>query len=53
LTSVVTMFSGALFGALLLRHVSAAWALGVAAALDLTVAAYFGRQTPLQFGAAQ
>jgi uncharacterized membrane protein YoaK (UPF0700 family) len=52
LTSVLCMFGGALVGALLLRHVSAAWALGVAAALDLTVAAYFGRQAPLQFGTA-
>jgi uncharacterized membrane protein YoaK (UPF0700 family) len=47
-TSVFCMFAGALAGAALLLHASAAWALGVAAVCALAAAAYFGRQEPLQ-----
>ncbi len=51
-TSVLCMFAGALAGAALLLHVSAPWALGVAALLAVGAAAYFGRQEPLQLRAA-
>jgi uncharacterized membrane protein YoaK (UPF0700 family) len=52
-TSVLCMFAGALAGAALVLHVSPDWALGVAAALALGAAAYFGRQEPLQLRPAQ
>jgi uncharacterized membrane protein YoaK (UPF0700 family) len=51
--SVLCMFAGALAGAALVLHVSAAWALGTAAVLAFGAAAYFGRQEPLQLRAAQ
>ncbi len=52
-TSVVAMFGGALVGATFLLHVSAAAALGVAAVVDVASAIYYGRQAPLQLGAAR
>jgi uncharacterized membrane protein YoaK (UPF0700 family) len=51
-TSVFCMFAGALVGAALLLHVSAPWALGVAALLAFGAAGYFGRQEPLRLRAA-
>jgi uncharacterized membrane protein YoaK (UPF0700 family) len=51
-TSVLCMFGGALAGAALLLHVSAPWALGVAALLAFGAAGYFGHQEPLQLRAA-
>lgn len=47
-TSVLCMFAGALAGAALLLHASAAWALGVAALCAFVAAAYFGGQEPLR-----
>jgi uncharacterized membrane protein YoaK (UPF0700 family) len=52
-TSVLCMFAGALAGAALVLHVSAAWALGVASLLAFGAAGYFGRQEPLQLRPAQ
>jgi uncharacterized membrane protein YoaK (UPF0700 family) len=51
-TSVLCMFAGALAGATLLLHVSAPWALGVAALLAFGAAGYFGHQEPLNLRAA-
>jgi uncharacterized membrane protein YoaK (UPF0700 family) len=51
-TSVLCMFAGALVGAVLLRHVGAAWSLGVAAAIVAGTALYFTRQAPLELGLA-
>ena len=51
-TSVLCMFVGALVGALILLHASAAWALGVAALLALGAAGYYGHQEPLRLRAA-
>ena len=45
-TTVLCMFSGALVGAILVLHVGAAWALGVAAGIVLGTAVYFSRATP-------
>jgi len=51
-TSVVSMFVGALVGAVLVLHAGAAWSLGAAAALVVAAAAYFSRQAPLELGLA-
>jgi len=51
-TSVVSMFVGALVGAVLVLHAGAAWSLGAAAALVVAAAAYFSRRTPLELGLA-
>jgi uncharacterized membrane protein YoaK (UPF0700 family) len=45
-TSVVSMFSGALIGALLLLHAGATWAIGVGAAIVACTALFFYREVP-------
>lgn len=52
-TSVVTMFVGALVGAVLVIHVGAAWSLGVDAIVVAVTAAFFFRQVPASFGLAR
>jgi uncharacterized membrane protein YoaK (UPF0700 family) len=51
-TSVLCMFGGALVGALLIQHINAASALGIAAAILVTTWAYFYRAVPLELGMA-
>ena len=51
-TTVVSMFAGALVGAVLLLHAGAAWSLGVAAILAAAAAAFFSREAPLELGLA-
>ena len=48
--SVLCMFVGAVTGAALLLHVSAAWPLGVAAGLVACTTVFFARQAPLELG---
>jgi uncharacterized membrane protein YoaK (UPF0700 family) len=50
ITSLLTMFVGALIGAVLVLHASAAWALGLAAAIVACIFGYFTRRTPLELG---
>ncbi len=52
ITSVVSQFGGALVGALLVLHVGAAWSLGVAAAIEVSAAAFFYREAPVELGLA-
>jgi uncharacterized membrane protein YoaK (UPF0700 family) len=52
-TSVVSMFGGALAGAVLLLHAGAAWSLGVGAAIVVCTAGFFYREVPLSFGLAR
>jgi uncharacterized membrane protein YoaK (UPF0700 family) len=52
-TSVVSMFGGALIGAVLVLHAGTTWSLGVAAATVTATAAYFFRAAPLEFGVAR
>jgi uncharacterized membrane protein YoaK (UPF0700 family) len=51
-TTVVSMFSGALVGAVLELHAGAAWSLGVAAAIATVTVAFFSREAPLELGLA-
>jgi uncharacterized membrane protein YoaK (UPF0700 family) len=52
ISSVLCMFVGALTGAALLLHVSAAWPVGIAAGLVACTAVVFARQAPLELGVA-
>ena len=51
-TSVVSMFLGALAGALLVLHVGATWSLAVAAGIVTVTTVYFSREAPLELGLA-
>ncbi len=48
ITSVVSLFGGALVGALLVLHAGATWSLGIAAAIVAVTAVYFAREVPLE-----
>jgi uncharacterized membrane protein YoaK (UPF0700 family) len=52
-TSVVSMFGGALVGAVLVLHAGATWSLAIAAAIVTATAAYFFRAAPLELGVAR
>ena len=47
-TSVVSMFSGALVGAVLVLHAGATWSLSAAAGIVAVTAIYFARTVPLE-----
>jgi len=47
-TSVVSMFGGALVGAVLVLHAGATWSLGVAAGIVAVTAVFFSRTVPLE-----
>jgi uncharacterized membrane protein YoaK (UPF0700 family) len=47
-TSVISMFTGALLGALCLRHLGAGWALGIAAGIVVCAGAFFARDAPMR-----
>jgi uncharacterized membrane protein YoaK (UPF0700 family) len=49
-TSVLSMFGGALVGALLIQHLHPGWALGTAGAILVLTGAYFYREVPLELG---
>lgn len=49
--SALSMFAGALVGAVLVLHVHPAWALAVAAVVVVGTAVYVVRETPLELGA--
>jgi uncharacterized membrane protein YoaK (UPF0700 family) len=51
-TTVLSMFGGALVGAVLVLHAGATWSLGVAAAVVVVAAVYFSRAVPLELGLA-
>jgi uncharacterized membrane protein YgaE (UPF0421/DUF939 family) len=51
-TTVLSMFAGALMGAVLLLHAGAAWSLGIAAAIVIVTAVFFSREAPLELGLA-
>jgi uncharacterized membrane protein YoaK (UPF0700 family) len=51
-TSVLSMFGGALVGAILVLHAGATWALSIAAGLVAATAIYFYREAPLELGVA-
>ena len=51
-TSVLSMFGGALVGAILVLHAGATWSLGVAAAIVVVTGLYFSREAPLELGLA-
>jgi len=51
-TSVLSMFGGALVGAVLVLHAGATWSLGVAAGIVAVAAVYFARTAPLELGLA-
>jgi uncharacterized membrane protein YoaK (UPF0700 family) len=50
-TSVVSMFGGALVGAVLVLHAGATWSLGIAAGIVAATAVYFCREVPLEISA--
>jgi len=50
-TSVLSMFGGALVGAVLVLNAGATWALGIAAGIVTVTAVYFSRQVPLEISA--
>jgi uncharacterized membrane protein YoaK (UPF0700 family) len=50
-TSVVSMFGGALVGALLLLHAGATWTLAIAAAIVTATAVFFYRSVPVELTA--
>ncbi len=52
LTSVLSMFGGALVGAVLLLHAGATWSLAVAAGIIVCTAAFFYREVPVELGLA-
>jgi uncharacterized membrane protein YoaK (UPF0700 family) len=52
-TSVVSMFCGALVGAVLVLHAGPTWSLGVAAAVVAATAAFYSRQVRLELDATQ
>ena len=47
-TTVLSMFGGALVGAVLVLHAGAAWSLGVAAGIVTVTAVFFYREVPLE-----
>ena len=49
-TSVLSMFGGALVGAVLVLHAGATWSLSVAAGIVAATAVYFARTAPLELG---
>ena len=51
-TTVVSMFCGALVGAVLLLHAGAAWSLGVATAILAATTVFYSREAPLELGLA-
>ncbi len=51
-TSVVSMFVGALVGAVLVLHAGATWSLAVAAGILAATAVFFSREAPLELGLA-
>ena len=51
-TSVLSMFGGALVGAILVLHAGATWSLSIAAGLVAATAFYFSRAAPLEVGLA-
>jgi uncharacterized membrane protein YoaK (UPF0700 family) len=51
-TSVLSMFGGALVGAILVLHAGATWSLSIAAGLVAAAALYFYREAPLELGVA-
>jgi len=52
-TSLLSMFGGALIGALLVLHAGATWALSIAAGIVAMTAVYFSRAAPLELGVAE
>jgi uncharacterized membrane protein YoaK (UPF0700 family) len=52
-TSAVSMFVGALLGALLVLHAGPTWSLGVAAGIVTVAAVFFSREVPLELGVAR
>ncbi len=53
LTSVASMFGGALVGALLVLHAGTTWSLGIAAGIVVAAAVFFYREAPLELGLAR
>jgi uncharacterized membrane protein YoaK (UPF0700 family) len=53
LTSVASMFGGALVGAVLVLHAGTTWSLGIAAGIVVAAAVFFYREAPLELGLAQ
>jgi uncharacterized membrane protein YoaK (UPF0700 family) len=51
-TSALSLFGGALAGALLVLHAGATWSLGVAAGIVTVAAVFFSREAPLELGLA-
>jgi uncharacterized membrane protein YoaK (UPF0700 family) len=51
-TSVLSMFGGALVGAVLVLHAGATWSLGVAAGIVAVTAVFFSREAPVELGLA-
>ncbi len=51
-TSVLSMFGGALLGAVLVIHAGSTWALGIAAGVVATTAIFYSREVPLEPGVA-
>ena len=51
-TTVLSMFGGALVGAVLVLHAGAAWSLGVAAAIVAAAAVFLYREVPLELTSA-
>ncbi len=52
ITTVLSMFGGALVGAILLLQAGPAWSLGVAAGIVTAAAVFFSREAPLELGLA-
>ncbi len=51
-TTVLSMFGGALVGAILVLHAGATWSLSIAAGVVVVTAVYFSRTAPLELGPA-
>ena len=49
-TTVLSMFGGALVGAILVLHAGATWSLSVAAGILAATAVFFARTAPLELG---
>ncbi len=49
-TTILSMFGGALVGAVLVLHAGATWSLSVAAGIVATTVVYFARTAPLELG---
>jgi uncharacterized membrane protein YoaK (UPF0700 family) len=52
LTSVISLFGGALGGALLVLHAGTTWSLGIATGIVVAAAVFFYREAPLELGLA-